>query len=213
MVFDAVDQEPGGCVMCYAMTGYCRKHQGRSGLPENYGSLYEIGRGLDVRLMVSGDFLGAGGAWDSAHHNAVVAWLPSQLGVVFGYTHTDHRHNLTTYGRDLVQAGMSLWVSRDTCIDALTELSRLRKYSSAGRAYAVGVTLAQPLALLKDSKRVLESAGYTVQYCPWDLSRARTGQNPKGLISCRDCRLCLDHPKRPDVILFPVHGTGHEGGL
>ena len=200
-------------VMCYAMTGYCRKHQARSGEPENFGSLFNIGRGLDVRLMVSGDWLGAGGAWDTGHHEAVVSWLPSQLGCVFGYTHTGHGHGLKKYGAELVGAGMALWVSRDTALDAIAEMDAISAYKRAGRPYAVGVTLAQPLRLLRDSKRVLESAGYSVQYCPWDLSRAKTGKNPSGLISCRDCRLCLDHPKRPDVVLFPVHGTGTEGGL
>ena len=212
---DVVDQVAGcgDSAMCYAMTGYCRKHQARSGEPENFGSLYEIGRGLDVRLMVSGDWLGAGGGWDTAHHNAVVKWLPSQIGCVFGYTHAKYVHNLTTYGKDLVDAGMVLWASRDTAFEALEELDRLQAYKRAGRAYAVGVTLARPLGELSASKRFLEDAGYTVRYCPWDLSRAKTGKNPKGLISCRDCRLCMDHDKRPDVILFPVHGTGHEGGL
>lgn len=212
--FDVVDQI-AGCdgVMCYAMTGYCRKHQARSGESENHGSLYNIGRGLDVRMMVSGDWLGTGGGWDMEHHNAVLGWLPSQLGVVFGYTHAGHVHGLETYGKQLVDAGMVLWASRDTAFDALAELDRLQAYKRAGKGYAVGVTLARPMAELRASKAFLEDAGYTVRYCPWDLSRAKTGQNPKGLISCRDCRLCLDHPQRPDVVLFPVHGTGKEGGL
>jgi hypothetical protein len=197
-------------IMCYALTGWCRKHQRTSA--GRYDSLYRIGRGVDVRLHVSGDFLLPElGGWDWEYSTAIADFARQQFGCVYAYSHVLSLSEWGT-GKELVQAGVVLWASRDSVPAVLAELRALRALP-ASDAYAVGCTLAQPLDILKESKRAIESAGYTAMYCPWDLSRALTGQNPAGVISCRDCRLCLDSPKRPDVILFPVHGTGAEGGL
>ncbi len=197
-------------LMCYSLTGWCRKHQRTSATRTD--SLYTIGRGIDVRLHVSGDFfLPELGGWDWEYATGVAEWARTQLGCVYAYSHAPGLDSWGT-GRELMRAGIVLWASRDSVPDVLQDLHALRALP-ASDAFAVGCTLAQPLEQLKVSKREIESAGFTATYCPWDLSRALTGRNPAGVISCRDCRLCLDSPKRPDVVLFPVHGTGAEGGL
>lgn len=192
-------------VMCYGLNGWARKHQASSATET--GSLYSIGRGHDVRLHVTGDFLSpVSGLWDSEYSGAVAEWATRQLGTVYVYTHCkDVREH-----SELHRAGVVVWVSCDNVHEAMQE--RIHQRSTLD-PYAVGVTLAQPLDQLKVSKALLESQGLTAKYCPWDLSRARTGKNPAGLISCRDCRLCLDSEAMPDVVLFPIHGTGKEGGL
>jgi hypothetical protein len=108
------------------------------------------------------------------------------------------------------RAGVAVWVSCDNVYEAMQE--RIHQRATAD-PYACGVTLAEPLGKLKVSKVLLESQGLTTRYCPWDLSRALTGRNPAGVISCKECRLCLDSESMPDVVLFPIHGTGAEGGL
>jgi hypothetical protein len=192
-------------VMCYGLVGWARKHQAASA--SESGSLYAIGRGHDVRLHVTGDFLSpVSGLWDREYSGAVAEWAARQLGTVYVYTHCkdvrDHP--------EMHRAGVAVWVSCDNVHEAMQE--RLNQRATLD-PYAVGVTLAQPLDQLKVSRALLESQGLSTRYCPWDLSRAHTGRNPVGLISCKDCRLCLDSESMPDVVLFPIHGDGTEGGL
>lgn len=193
-------------VMCYGLNGWARKHQASSA--SESGSLYSIGRGHDVRLHVTGDFLSpVSGRWDREYSGAVAEWAMRQLGTVYVYTHCigDIRDN-----PELHRAGVKVWVSCDNVYEAMQERIHQR---ATDDPYACGVTLAEPLGKLKVSKVLLESQGLTTRYCPWDLSRALTGRNPSGVISCKECRLCLDSESMPDVVLFPIHGTGKEGGL